>query len=784
MAYSSLSDARSKVTNPREDNSSATLYADTNVLDSSNTFYSNSAKTTLASAGNYVVATNYKTYYVTLNSSGKIVGTPSVLMPAGTDTSWVEDRLKDGDTNLVSNNLREGGTTLILSNDLKLTDNDWTLRPYTNGKAWIIDTGDVSTSPITNIDLSAMKGYDLRLITGEYKNNKFISGSDGYVNTVQAIIHLAPDAGRPSVIGNKTYFFRPDYWIPSTTHNEPSFFRRMPNITPIIDSRGVEKSWTDLAYPLHDISYPGTHSTRTSTVFNKGATAVDLRRLTTKFGNDNRNNVPFSRRHNFDGDIGFRTALGKIIGPPTIPVVNNYPDIKFITITDEYQHRITALLLSMLATTDAARNSFSYYFPGGDNGKPAANWDYNYVNPYRWETRWGAGDQSEFSITSQILVHFNKLNANHAKHVQYDFEHLSPSLFLEDAGRSWSLAIDSALSIAQSQDPNVYSHEVPQFSNYGNGIYQSRYVGSFGNGWESIGAGNNAASSGLYSDYHDYYVNGTKSYSSMVNYYPWFKGAISNWDYHYVTNYQLKMTMDFQIYSLVHNTDITRKILAQLLGANNTKHVCSYFWYKQEPNEADFEYVRKQVRRNGGLWFGDRNRLEVAPSVMYSMAVWSMAYCDGIYLWHQSFIGEEVTAARLDVETAPLTDDDWEAKWGDTSNIGKSSLDWAYVGYFHAKQNEDIISANTQWLTPNIYMGGSWTSGTADYPVMLYNAQKPLCRYKLSANGTEALVLIINPFNNGYTKDTFTVRLPAKNNYEFTVDVWGNFTTVLRLKNL
>jgi hypothetical protein len=776
MAYSSLSDARSKVTNPREDNSSATLYADTNVLNSSNTFYSNSAKTTLASAGNYVVATNYKTYYVTLNSSGKIVGTPSVLMPAGADTSWAEDRLKDGD-NLVSNNLTIGGTTLVLNNDLTLTDNDWTLRPYNSGKAWIIDTGNISTSPITNIDLSAMKGYDLRLITGEYVNGKFVEGPGSYINTVQAIIHLAPDAGRPSVIGNKTYFFRPDYWIPNITHNEPSYFRRMPNITPIFDSRGVEKSWTDLAYPLHDISNPGSHSTRTSTVFNKGVTALDLRRLTTQFGNDNRNNVPFSRRHYFDGDIGFRTALGKIIGPPTIPVVNNYPDINFVTITDEYQHRITALLLSMLATTDAERNAFSYSWAGG-------TYNYNYVNPYRWETRWGAGDQSEFSITSQILVNFNKLNANHAKHVQYDFEHLSPSLFLEDAGRSWSLSVDSALSIAQSQDPNVYSHEVPQYSNYGNGIYQSRYVGSFGNSWETVAAGFNAASSGLYSDYHDYYVNGTKSYSSMVNYYAWFKGASPNWDYYYVTNYQLKMTMDFQIYSLVHNTDITRKILSQLLGANNTKHVCSYFWYKQEPNDSDFAYVRKQVRRNGALWFTDRNRLEVAPSVMYSMAVWSMAYCDGIYLWHQSPIGEEVAAARLDVETAPLDDETWEAKWGDTSNIGKSSLDWAYVGYFHAKQNEDIISANTQWLTPNIYMGGSWTSGTADYPVMLYNAQKPLCRYKLNSAGTEALVLIINPFNNGYTKDTFTVRLPAKNNYEFTVDVWGNFTTVLRLKNL
>jgi hypothetical protein len=39
-------------------------------------------------------------------------------------------------------------------------------------------------------------------------------------------------------------------------------------------------------------------------------------------------------------------------------------------------------------------------------------------------------------------------------------------------------------------------------------------------------------------------------------------------------------------------------------------------------------------------------------------------------------------------------------------------------------------------------------------------------------------------FGNRYTKITFTYRLPEKNNYQFTVDCWGNFTAGIRLKNL
>jgi hypothetical protein len=168
----------------------------------------------------------------------------------GTDTSWVDDDLKNGDGQ-VDNWASIGGTSLSLNGSL-LTDAVWTSRPYNGPKAWIIDVGTISTSPITNIDLSAMKGYDLRLITGEYVGGKFV-GDDSGLNTTSAIIHLAPDPNRVHTDGNKKYFFCPDYWVPSTTFNTPSYFRRMPTITPIVDSKGYNKVWVDMANPLMDV---------------------------------------------------------------------------------------------------------------------------------------------------------------------------------------------------------------------------------------------------------------------------------------------------------------------------------------------------------------------------------------------------------------------------------------------------------------------------------------------------------------------------------------------------
>ena len=68
MPYSSLLDAQSKLLNVYNDHSSSILYGTNNRLDSTTIFYTDANLTFLAPAGNYVIPTNFKSYYVTLDS--------------------------------------------------------------------------------------------------------------------------------------------------------------------------------------------------------------------------------------------------------------------------------------------------------------------------------------------------------------------------------------------------------------------------------------------------------------------------------------------------------------------------------------------------------------------------------------------------------------------------------------------------------------------------------------------------------------------------------------------
>jgi len=308
MAFSSVTDARTKLTDPYTDVSSETLYANNDLLNSTTIFYKNSAKTILASAGNYVVVTNYKTYFVTLGSDGKIVGSKAEVMPSGSDTTWIEDRLKDGD-GLISNQLSVGGTSLSISGDFKITDAVWSSRPYTGSKAWIIEHGTLNTSAITNIDLSDMRGYDLRLITGEYVSNSFV-GDTYPSHTTSAIIHLESNPSRLDIQGNKKYFFRPDYWIPSTLHNTHSYFRRMPDINQIYDKNGLKKLWADMATPLMDVVYAGTHTARTSTRLNKGIT--EAQDVTTTWGVSQ--NIDRDKHLHYEYDNSFKISVARAWG--------------------------------------------------------------------------------------------------------------------------------------------------------------------------------------------------------------------------------------------------------------------------------------------------------------------------------------------------------------------------------------------------------------------------------------------------------------------------------------
>jgi len=266
MAFSSISDARTKLNNPETTEDSQILYANNNLLDSTTIFYTNMEKTILASAGNYVIPTQYKTYYVTLGSDGKISGTKTELIEASADTSWVNDYIAYYDTGefIPNDNFDSGnvGTNLSINSTTYLvTDAYWSSRSYAHSKKWVIDQGEIVSTAITNIDVSAMKGYDLRLMTGEwYQNTKGDTTTAGFTegNFISAIIHVKQDINRVLTAGKVNYYFRPDYFIPLYSGEYPSFFKRFPNVLPINDKNGNQKDWMSLATPLFDMIEKGS----------------------------------------------------------------------------------------------------------------------------------------------------------------------------------------------------------------------------------------------------------------------------------------------------------------------------------------------------------------------------------------------------------------------------------------------------------------------------------------------------------------------------------------------
>lgn len=791
MAYTDLADARSKVINPREEHNSVILYASNDDFDLTTVFYTDIALTTLASAGKYWVATNYTSYFIELNASGMMVSSPVVGMTNTTDTSWVEDRIYSGDTKY-SNQWIIGGTNMVLVGYI-LSDLVWTSRPYTNPKRWACNNGPINSTPLVDINLSDMKGYDMIFYTGEWDGSKFVS-----YNFTYGFVHIADDGTRVVETANKKYYFKPDYWIPKNDYDSVSFFRRMPNVNKLKGKNGThDKYFSDFSYPYNDIVKPDSGRTsRTSTILNKGLT---LRR---QFYFDPTNNAGIAYRKTYQDFLDSPQTRYTTDHNPQIKVVMHDDsifragiawayrvDYNDVADNDLWGQRIKAHMESLIVD-DATWASGT-----ASNGIPYAT-----ANPDHWKAGvWASGTNYNKSMGGNMEQFYYYDNPptlyapQNAIHIHLDFEYADPCRYSEACGiafKQMTTTCYNTISIGIGQQ--ALGAAVPKYSLYGQGIYVTAAEGTGTSGWRYINAGTYLASD-LYSDYHNYFINGSIAYSTLSSYQAFFKGAIDVISHSFVSNYQNRINESWYFYSFVHSFDISKKIIGEIGVANSADYssirLCGYFWRYFEPvaTGTDVGFAR-QAFDYGGILRGDRP--ECSPSMLQSLAVWSFAYGDGLFLWDDSIIGEERQRLIDDSNTYGLnllTDDRIFTEYvGDTLMIGKGAHDWTYVGYWQCVQNKDIIEANTDWLVPDYYKtgAGAYTTGTENYPVSLCGNQIPLCRYKLNAAGTEALVIITSPFNNGYTKETHTLRLPAKSNYSFTVDTFGTYTTVLRLTGL
>lgn len=813
MAFSSITDARSKILDTTVDVDSQILYANNSLLDSSTIFYTNVEKTNLAPAGNYVIPTQFKSYYVTLDSYGKIVGTKTEFITTGNDSTWADDTIMNfsSDSGLQINNGLDI-TYSLSSTTYLLSDTTWD-----SSRRWVIENGEISNSNLTNINLSDMKGYDLVIRNGVWGS---VFGTDGFVdgNLLSSTIHIAADPSRITNAGNVYYYFRPDYMIPKIDQEYPTFFRRMPDVLPIYDKNGIKKEFAMLANPLFDCvvkdsgtftnggSGAVTRTFRNPRRQNKGLTKRKQTFLVNfvngQVSTVNSNyysaieggvatanvyeNVPIADRLRHDADIFIRvaTAVAKSNGSSSNP--------KDITPAD--QNRCCALLESLLITDPAERLTWTY-----SNG--GTTFTYAQANPFKWTTEINSGDgYYQYSPANQYLMYFrplnpspNTVNIEHAAIIEHDGE-----VFI-GVGRkriNTGLAMDALFATAKAYSiANNWALDgavIPKISIYGEGIYQSQWNGTGTAKWSSVQPSVSIATvktTDLYADYHNYFINGTISRSSLYPFNVFYEGAKNAWGFFYVSSYLNQVVTKWYYYALVHNFDISKKILSQILSTDDAKikRVSPYSWRYMEPlpynGISDFHHERK------GFEYGTyiKDNPANCASHFQSLAVWGFAYCDGLNMW------DDPNAMGGEYNHGPCDNPDDLANFyygfGNLMQLDNGVFDWMYIGYWQVLQNKDIVEANTEWTKPELKIDSTtWTSNTdtntTNYPIMLYNQQRPISAYKLSASGTEALLIITNPFNNGYTKATHTVRLPTKGNQQFDVDTWGNYTTVVRLKNL
>ena len=253
--------------------------------------------------------------------------------------------------------------------------------------------------------------------------------------------------------------------------------------------------------------------------------------------------------------------------------------------------------------------------------------------PYEGSYNYAAPATSFLGFFNPNGTSVNPNNESHAAQVQFDFEYVAT--YGRDnygVGQIYQTIWDNCKAWSIAEDWAAQGGVIPKLSNYAEGLYNSNSYGVPGAGWNDVmdRTVSEAKSTILFDDYKNYYLGGTKNYNA-VNYHRFYQAAIVAYDLFFVSNYVTFNQPYYYFYALVHNYDITRKLISQFLPVNeaNQKRVMGYCWNFQEPNYSDFYFARTGVQN--GVMQGARPT--TAPSFNQSLAVWSMAYADGLYMW-------------------------------------------------------------------------------------------------------------------------------------------------------
>lgn len=760
MTYISKADAILKLTDGFFSNNSFSIYSSDTNYNLNTIFYSDSDKTTLLTTGKYVLPTNYRTLYLQIGSNGKMTAPPEFLITTTSDTSWVDDTIYSRQTQTREKHYR---TDMMIVNNL-LTDNAWDQVNFgIPNKQRVCGMGYRSTSAVTNIDLSDMAGFDLLFYSGPYStlyNNQFISalGSTYFV-------HIKQNLDRTTVFtensAQKIYFFKPDYWYAKQTINKSTFFNRNPYLPQIKNSRGGYKSLETFQNYVHDVLDIDKITSKTSTRKERGIGTENFPSPNSTSGLSGYANVPYT----------LEASKGIYFDQPA-SLVNFFPTVYGYTFSQTSlldNVRLVATLRSMYY--EDFTGSYTYYY--AENGTlKSITVPYSQANPFQWTCDRNSGTGHN-DVHWGTMVYQELGNSTIGINWHYDAEWFW--LLTTDDGsiRGFFECIKRARDAYRLDNPTALDKKI---SWYGWGIYQNN------TSWSSFNDTPNFYD-WVYGDYHNYYTNnGSRSTLSPLYSPVWFDYA-EVVSHSFLSNYLNGYNTTWYFHHMIHQYDISNKLFKEKLGNNHTIKLQSYMFQVYET----ISYVNMTSMLKGKSINGTEAaaKPDISPDFYQSLAAWSFGYADGTFLWEApngEWNFEDYQSYNVLVyneETKQWQETDFEKF---ANNF--SSQDWFYSTMYTMYQNKDILEANTEWQTASYKKpNNTYTTGTENYPVTSWLNSQPLCKYKLSTSGTEALVLCLNPFNIGYTKDTHNFKIQLNStDYTFSLDTWGNYTTIMRIK--
>lgn len=173
---------------------------------------------------------------------------------------------------------------------------------------------------------------------------------------------------------------------------------------------------------------------------------------------------------------------------------------------------------------------------------------------------------------------------------------------------------------------------------------------------------------------------------------------------------------------------------------------------------------------------------QVPASSTYALSLFGHCVMDGLQCWDVgTFYSEDLadyTDWRVGEPIAKRQVNGVEA-WMNYYLKYFGLYNYHVLGMWQASRNRDIIEAPTSWEMPEVRTSthGVWRTGDERYPSYANYYREPLVRTKLSADGTELLVIACNPYNTGVERAT--VRRPGTS-AEYGFELVGDYPIIKR----